>query len=81
MLFKKDIYKALRPVPDNSILGWYFKDMASIKYSDALIYPRFKLLDEEKAYDEKGIFETSDYQKILEIFGLSTIAVCNTPLI
>ncbi len=75
MFFKKDIYKALRPTPDNSFLGMAFKKMSDVDYNDALIYPRFKFLDVDKPHRENGIFETSDYKKILEIIGNTTLSV------
>ncbi|MBS4028858.1 MAG: hypothetical protein KGZ58_09485 [Ignavibacteriales bacterium] len=75
MFFKKDIYKALRPTPDNSFLGMAFKKMSDVNYKDALIYPRFKFFDADKPHRENGIFETSDYKKILEIIGNRTLSV------
>jgi hypothetical protein len=75
MFFKKDIYKALRPIPDNSYLGMKFLKMLDVDYKDALIYPRFKFLDVDKPHLKNGIFETSDYKKILEIIGERTLSV------
>jgi len=71
-LFKKDIYKNIRPKKTNSIMGMNLPDFPSIKdieYKDALIYPRFVFKDEE----EKAIFETSDYKKISSILGNTTL--------
>lgn len=75
MFFKKDIYKALRPTPDNSYLGMAFLKMSDVDYKDALIYPRFKFLDVDKPHLKNGIFETSDYKKLLEIIGDRTLSV------
>lgn len=71
-LFKKDIYRNLRPKKTNSLMGMKFPDFPSIKdieYKDALIYPRFVFKDEE----EKAIFETSDYKEISSILGNTTL--------
>ncbi|QQR97630.1 MAG: hypothetical protein IPK18_12405 [Sphingobacteriales bacterium] len=71
-LFKKDIYKNLRPKKTNTFMGMNLPDFPSIKdieYKDALIYPRFVFKDEE----EKPIFETSDYKEISSILGNTTL--------
>ncbi|MCU0334743.1 MAG: hypothetical protein MUF62_06790 [Chitinophagaceae bacterium] len=75
MFFKKDLYKALRPIPDDSYIGLAFKKMVSINYSDALVYPRFKFLHFDKPYLENGIFETSDYKKLIETIGNPTLKI------
>ncbi len=75
MFFKKDIYKALRPTTNSSFSGMAFKKMSDVSYDDALIYPRFKFFDADKPHRENGIFETSDYKKILEIIGDRTLSV------
>lgn len=76
MFLKKDIYKALRPTPKpEEFLGMKFRKMSEIDYNDALIYPRFKFLDVDKPQIGTGIFETSDYKKILEIIGDRTLLV------
>lgn len=75
MFFKKDIYKTLRPTHDNSYLGLTFKKMTEVGYDEALIYPRFKFLDVDKPHLNNGVFETSDYKIILEIFGNTTLSV------
>jgi hypothetical protein len=74
MFFKKDIYKSIRPKPANNSLGMTFKYIKDVNYEDALIYPRFKFLDIDKPDMENGIFETSDYKKIVEIFGNTTLS-------
>ncbi|SRX73377.1 tetratricopeptide repeat protein [Aequorivita antarctica] len=73
-LFKKDIYKNLRPKKVNSFMGINLPDFPSIndiEYKDALIYPRFVFKDE----GEKAIFETSDYKKISSILGNTTLKI------
>ncbi len=50
-LFKRDIYKNLRPKKTNSFMGMNLPDFPSIKdieYKDALIYPRFVFKDDEE---------------------------------
>jgi tetratricopeptide (TPR) repeat protein len=76
MFFKKDIYRPLRP--DALELGQgfpKFKKILDIDYKDALIYPRFKFCYVDKPNIESGIFETSDYKKVFEIFGNESLGI------
>ena len=75
MFFKKDIYKALRPDTGDIFFGTKFKRISTISYKDALIYPRFKFLMADSKLMDDGIFETSDYQKLLEIIGNVQLSV------
>ncbi|WP_282055962.1 tetratricopeptide repeat protein [Maribacter luteus] len=74
MFFKKDIYKALRAKSDNSIIGRKFKNIKDIDYQEALVYPRFKFVYGNKPILESGIFETSDYKKLMEIVGVKQLS-------
>lgn len=75
MFFKKDIYRALRPVKDGTPFGGKFKNISEIEYSDALIYPRFKFCFANKPIIQNGLFETSDYKKLYEIIGNRPLSV------
>lgn len=75
MFFKKDIYKALRPNPEISLLGFSYKKIFDVDYKDALLYPRFKFLDIDKPFLKNGIFETSDYKEVFKVLGNRTLSV------
>jgi tetratricopeptide (TPR) repeat protein len=72
MFFNKDIYRKLRPYTNKPL---DFKSILDVEYNEALLYPRFKFLDTEKPKFQNGIFETSDYKKLLEVIGSITLSV------